>query len=74
MSVNDDADLLWQILVREIYVLMNHYKTKEELQLAFKKIEVAKNKPKQEALSKTSSTKKKTVRDYFSIEPVSAPA
>ena len=26
--VNDDADLLWQILVREIFVLMNHYKTK----------------------------------------------
>ena len=45
MIVNDDADLLWQILVREIYVLMNHYKTKEELQQAFEKIELAKNKP-----------------------------
>ena len=27
MTVNDDADLLWKILVREIYVLMKHYKT-----------------------------------------------
>ena len=46
MIINDDADLLWQILVREIYLLMNHYKTKEELQLAFEKIEVVKNKSK----------------------------
>jgi hypothetical protein len=48
MPVNDDADLLWQILVREIYVLMKHFKTKEELQKAFEKIVVAKNKPKVE--------------------------
>ena len=45
MPVNDDADLLWQILVREIYVLMKHYKTKEDLQKAFEAIIVAKNKP-----------------------------
>ena len=45
MPVNDDADLLWQILVREIYVLMKHYKTKEDLQKAFESIVVAKNKP-----------------------------
>ena len=44
--VNDDADLLWQILVREIFVLMNHYKTKEDLQKAFENIIVVKNKPK----------------------------
>jgi DNA repair ATPase RecN len=50
MSVNDDADLLWQILVREIYVLMKHFKTKEELQNAFEKIIVAKNKPKAEQI------------------------
>ena len=48
MLVNDDADLLWQILVREIYVLMKHFKTKEELQKAFEKVVVAKNKPKVE--------------------------
>ena len=45
MRVNDDADLLWQLLVREIYVLMKHYKTKEDLQKAFEAIVVAKNKP-----------------------------
>jgi hypothetical protein len=45
MPVNDDADLLWQLLVREIYVLMKHYKTKEDLQKAFEAIVVAKNKP-----------------------------
>ena len=43
--VNDDADLLWQILVREIYVLMKHFKTKEDLQKAFESIIVAKNNP-----------------------------
>ena len=45
MCVNDDADLLWQILIREIYVLVKHYKTIDELQKAFEKIVVAKNKP-----------------------------
>ena len=45
MPVNDDSDLLWQILVREIYVLMKHYKTKEDLQKVFEAIVVAKNKP-----------------------------
>ena len=52
MSVNDDADLLWQILVREIYVLMKHFKSKEELQKEFEKIVVVKNKPKQEQIDK----------------------
>jgi len=52
MLINDDADLLWQILVREIFVLINHYKTKEELQQAFEKIEVVKNKPKQTQIEK----------------------
>ena len=45
MPVNDDADLLWQILVREIYVLMKHFVNKEDLQKAFEAIVVAKNKP-----------------------------
>lgn len=40
MHVNDDADLLWQILVREIYVLMKHYKSIEQLKDAFEKIKV----------------------------------
>ena len=44
LTVNDDADLLWQILVREIYVLMNHYKTKECLQTAFENVVVVNRK------------------------------
>ena len=46
MCVQNDADLLWQILVREIYVLIGHYGTKELLQEAFDKIKVVKGNPK----------------------------
>lgn len=46
MYVDNDADLLWQILVREIYVLMKHYGSKEEMQKAFEDIKTTKNKPK----------------------------
>ena len=40
MQVQCDADLLWQILVREIYILMKHFKAiKEsiEIQLSHQK-------------------------------------
>ena len=53
MCVNDDADLLWQILIREIYVLIKHYKTVDELQKAFEKIVVAKNKPNSVAIEQS---------------------
>jgi vacuolar-type H+-ATPase subunit I/STV1 len=52
MRVQQDADLLWQILVREIYVLMCHYKTKEELEKAFEKVKTIKSKPKQSDIEK----------------------
>ena len=45
MYVYHDADLLWQILVREIYVLMKHFGSKETLQSAFEKIKPTKGKP-----------------------------
>ena len=38
MYIENDADLLWQILVREIYILMQHFKTKESLEEAFEEI------------------------------------
>ena len=38
MYVEKDADLLWQVLVREIYVLMKHYSSIESLQQAFENI------------------------------------
>lgn len=45
IHVEDDADLLWKILVREIFILMKHYGTKEALKEAFEKIKVTKNNP-----------------------------
>ena len=52
MRVQQDADLLWQILVREIYVLMCHYKTKEELEKAFEKVKTTKSRPKSSDIDK----------------------
>jgi hypothetical protein len=52
IHVEHDADLLWQILVREIYVLMKHYVSKEALQTAFEKIKTTKGNPKPEDIEK----------------------
>jgi hypothetical protein len=52
MHVQFNADLLWQILVREIYVLMKHYGSIESLRDAFANLLEAKNKPKPEAIEK----------------------
>ena len=52
MYVENDADLLWQILVREIYVLMKHFETKDLLQEAFEKIKTTKYAPKKSDIKK----------------------
>ena len=52
MNVQHDADLLWQICVREIYVLMKHYKTIEPLRKAFEELKEAKSKPKPQIIEK----------------------
>ena len=52
IQVQYDADLLWQILVREIYILMKHFKTKESLQEAFETIKTTKSNPKLENIEK----------------------
>lgn len=52
MHVQYDADMLWQILVREIYVLMKHYGSIESLRDTFINLLEAKNKPKPEAIEK----------------------
>ena len=52
MHVQNDAELLWQILVREIYILIKHFGSKELLQAAFEKIKVVKSEPKQEDIEK----------------------
>lgn len=52
MNVQNDAELLWQILVREIYILMKHFGSKELLQEAFEKIKVVKSEPKEADIEK----------------------
>ena len=52
MHVQYHADLLWQILVREIYVLMKHYGSKETMQEEFEKIKTTKNSPKPSDIKK----------------------
>jgi hypothetical protein len=52
MNVQCDADLLWQILVREIYVLMKNFGSKEALQIAFEGIKPTKNNPKDSDIEK----------------------
>lgn len=43
MKVSDDADLLWQLLTRELYILMQHYNNdKKLLEEAFSQIKVKK--------------------------------
>lgn len=38
MKVDEDADLFWQVLVREIYVIYKHFENKENMLEAFEKI------------------------------------
>jgi len=52
IHVQYDSDLLWQILVREIYILMKHYGSKEALQSEFEKIKTIKGVPKKEDIEK----------------------
>ena len=52
MHVDCDADLLWKLLVREIFVLMKNYGSKEALQIAFEGIKTTKNNPKDSDIEK----------------------
>lgn len=54
MSVECDAELLWQICVREIYVLMKHFKTIDSLKHSFENLKEVKGKtiPKASSLEK----------------------
>ena len=42
MRVDEHGDLLWQILVREIYVLMKHYGSIDDFESAFKSVKSVK--------------------------------
>ena len=52
MYIEEDTELMWQILVREIYILMEHYITIEKLREDFEKIKVVKNKPTEKEIEK----------------------
>ena len=52
MRVEHDANLIWQILVREIYVLIKHYETIETLREVFKSLKDAKGKPTHSTIEK----------------------
>ena len=52
MLVENDTELLWQILVREIYILMNQFGSIELMKKAFEQIKVAKNKPSKSDIEK----------------------
>lgn len=52
MHVQYDADLLWQILVREIYILMKHFGSVDKLKEQFENLKEAKGKPKANAIEK----------------------
>lgn len=46
MKVNQDANLMWRIAVRELYVLLRHYETVTALRQAFAEIKVVKEESK----------------------------
>jgi hypothetical protein len=50
--IKEDTEILWQVLVREIYVLMKHFKTKEALRDAFDNILFTRSNPKPEDIEK----------------------
>jgi len=69
MYVQQDADLLWQILVREIYILMNHFKTIDLMKEAFEKIKTINNKskPKPSDIEKCKQFAEFPINDWTSL-------
>ncbi len=52
MHVQYDGDLLWKTCIRELFILLKHYGSIEELKKAFENLEEAKNKPTPEAIER----------------------
>lgn len=72
MYVQYDADLLWQILVREIFVLIKHYGTIESLREEFINLKNAKGKPTPETIEKCKvytdiQTSTQTSNDWYCL-------
>lgn len=69
MRVEQDANLLWQICVREIYVLMKHFATIDALKEVFENLKEVKGNPKPEAIEKCRLfTSEKTTTEKTTIE------
>jgi hypothetical protein len=72
MKVQYDADIFWQVLVREIYVLMKHYGSIEALRQVFENLKEAKNKPTPNAIEKCKvftdlSVSNKNTSDWYCL-------
>jgi hypothetical protein len=72
MRVQYDADIFWQVLVREIYILINHYGSIDALRKVFENLVEAKNKPKPEAIEKCKvftdlSVSNKNTSDWYCL-------
>lgn len=72
MHVQYDADMLWQILVREIYILMKYYGSIDLLREALTNLLDAKNKPKPEAIEKCKiftnlEVSNKNINDWYCL-------
>jgi hypothetical protein len=65
MYIDDDGDLLWGILVREIYILMKHYGSIEMMKNEFEKVDIINNKKK---INKSQLDKCKYYTDYTITE------
>jgi hypothetical protein len=52
MHVECDADQLWSILVREMYIVLKHYETIEMVKKAFEKIKIPTTPPTQKQIEK----------------------
>jgi hypothetical protein len=63
MSVESDADLLWQVCVREIYILMKHYGSIDDLKKAFEKLIESKGNPKPKVIEKCKMFTELTITD-----------
>jgi hypothetical protein len=72
MRVQYDADIFWQVLVREIYILMKHYGSIEALRQVFENLKEAKNKPTPNAIEKCKvftdlSVSNKNTSDWYCL-------
>ena len=63
MRVESDTDLLWQVCVREIYILMKYYGSIDELKKAFEKLIESKGNPKPKVIEKCKKFTELTITD-----------